>query len=200
MKLKRLLTLSLALSMAATSAFGIVPAKPALKTGSLLDQAREQLQSAADERRIAIETREMLTLVREDITLLVASLEGFEQVPATAALDGVDVGFAYIDAPRSDIPTGYYTLRASAQDVAQGRIESQVHLIDDSGRTVGEFPAEMAVRSLEVPDNPEYNRTVVGGEVDADHESGFRRISVWIICPNGWAFCFTVHSFDYWDY
>ncbi|MEM1203489.1 MAG: hypothetical protein AAGN66_09710 [Acidobacteriota bacterium] len=171
-----------------------------ISKGNVHDLLRGQLENAADDAGVRIQSREMTSFVREEMTLIAASTEGFEFVPATALEGGVDVGFAFFDAPRTTLPTGYYTIRASAENVAVGQIEGQVELVGTDGEVVATFPATMGVRTLDVPAEPQYNRTVVGGAVDLDHETGFRKISVWIVCPNGMAVCFEMDLFDYWMY
>lgn len=169
----------------------------------VLNAQRQQMKSAAAQAGVGISTREMLTILRDDITFLGAPMHGFENVPARALADGpVDVGFVYIEAPLSDIPVGYYSLRArtSGGDVAVGDLQGSVELVGTDGAVVATFPGLIRIDSLDVPTDARYNRTIFAGALDADHGTGFREIEVWIICPNGWAVCFVMNSFDYWMY
>lgn len=201
MKKQTLLSLVLTGCLAASSFTASAAVLGQGEGTKVLNAQRQQMQSAAAQAGVGISTREMLTILRDDVTFLGAPMHGFENVPARALADGpVDVGFVYIEAPLSRIPVGYYTVRASTRggDVAVGDLQGSVELVSTDGEVVATFPSLIRVDSLDVPANPRYNRTLFTGGVDANHDTGHRLINVWVICPNGWAVCFVMNSFDYW--
>lgn len=201
MKKQTVLSLALATCLAASAWTAAALATGQGEGTRVLNDQRAQLKAAATQAGVRISTREMLSVLRDDLTFLGAPMEGFEQVPARRLADGpVDVGFVYIESPQSRIPVGYYTLRARTQDgqVAVGDLMGSVDLVNTDGETVATFKSLIRVESLDVPVRAEYNRTLFTGGVDANHDTGYRMINVWIICPNGWAVCLVMDIMDFW--
>lgn len=161
---------------------------------SCADNLATQLQAAAEARGISIQTEQMLTISRPDATFVSASVTGFEDVPATELPNGVDFGFAYLDAPGSGLPAGYYTLRANAVDVRLGQFDATVQLIDDDGNVAAELAGVVDAFSLDVPEPRPFAQTVVGGGVRLPDPTSDRIIwiSGWYFCPNGWVICFDI--------
>jgi hypothetical protein len=165
------------------------------------DELKEQVAAAAEERGISIDADGMLTVVREGVTFAAATISGFEQVPARDLPQGVDFGFVYLDAPGSNLETGYYTLRASAaeEDVQVGRFGGTVELVDERGKVAARLPATVDAHSLDVPDPLPYARTIVGGGVRLPDPSTDRIIWIfgWFHCPNGMWVCFDIIIFTH---
>lgn len=163
------------------------------------DELRERVAAAAEERGISVDTEGMLTVVREGVTFAAATISGFEQVPARDLPSGVDFGFVFLDAPGSNLATGYYTLRASADegDIQVGRFGGTVELVDAGGKVVANLPATIDAQSLDVPNPLPYARTVVGGGVRLPDPSTDRIIWIfgWYHCPNGMWVCFDIIIF-----
>jgi len=203
MKKQTILSLALAGCLAATAWTAGALATGQGQGTKVLNDQRAQMKAGAAESGVRIATREMLSVLRDDLTFLGAPLEGFENVSARQLANGpLDIGFVYIEAPATRIPVGYYTVRASTRDgmVAVGDLQGTVELVNSEGTSIASFPSLIRVDSLDVPPNPQYNRTIFTGGVDAQHDTGYRMINVWIICPNGMAVCFQMDLFDFWFY
>ncbi len=160
----------------------------------------EQMHMAAAKAGVRIQTEEMVVLSRDRATFAVAVIDGFEHVPATSLPKGVDFGFAFIDAPQSGIETGYYTLRATAPDPQLGENEATVQLIDRFGRAVSEQPSVIDVFSMELPDDPAAERSVVGASLETNEAFRLIRIEIYIYCPNGVIICFALHIDPFWSW
>ena len=182
------------------------PRKPTVLTVAPVcsDELKERVAEAAAERGISVDTEGMLTVVREGVTFAAATISGFEQVPARDLPRGVDFGFVYLDAPGSNLATGYYTLRASADegDIQVGRFDGTVELVDANGKVAANLPATIDAQSLDVPNPLPYARTVVGGGVRLPDPSTDRIIWIfgWYHCPNGMWVCFDIIIFTRSDF
>jgi hypothetical protein len=181
-----LLTLLLASSIAAT-AFAQGSPKGEGRTPSDLVS---MLLASAEERGIAIDTSDALSLFNGKVGMVAAPIESFARVPATDLPRGVDAAFAYFSA-RRDLPAGFYTLRVTAPDVRLGENAGAVQFLDSSGKVVAERKATILVHSLTVPPNAVervriVNSTVLGTP-GADEVASAQ---VWILCSNGQWICF----------
>ncbi|MFP2933349.1 hypothetical protein ACLESO_51025 [Pyxidicoccus sp. 3LG] len=149
-----------------------------------------ELASAADERGIPINQEQLVTTTSESITFAGTSIAGFEQVSAAEFPYGVDVGFVYIDAPELDLPAGFYTLNAHAneEDIRVGTYEGTVGLIDQEGQEVARVAATFETSSITVPEPLPFERTQVEVRTEIEDGQGLRihrRLIIIIRCPNG---------------
>ena len=157
---------------------------------------RGQLEEGAKQAGVEIQTEQMFSVVREGVTFAAAVTAGYENVGAVNLPNGVDFGFAYLDAPTSGIPTGFYTLRATGQNPQLGENEVRVDLVDNRGEVVRSLSGIADVTSLDVPANPPAPRTVVGGGLNTTDDFRIIWISGWYFCPNGMVICFDIIIFD----
>jgi hypothetical protein len=150
------------------------------------DQFREPLADAAKAAGVAINTDSVVTASGERYTVAATTIQGFEQVGASALPDGVDTGFIYLDAPGSGIPAGFYTLRttAPAESVRVGEFGAKTELVGADGRVVTTLPARVEASSTEVPNPLPFARTTV--DIRTDHQpQGIIIIDIIYRCPNG---------------
>lgn len=150
---------------------------------------RTALFKAAEEAGVPLNHAQTVTASAEGVTFAGTSVAGFEQVPATRFPEGVDVGFVYLDAPRSGIPAGFYRLNAHAnrEDIQQGTYRGTVGLISGDGKEVARVPAQMDTWSMEVPSPLPFERTSLEARIQPrDFGHPAERIIIIIIrCPNG---------------
>ena len=193
------LAAALVLLLAVTPVMADVPIRVSqaeATSSTIQDQLRADLSAAAKQAGVAIQTEQMLTVVREGVTFASAVIDGFEKVGAVNLPGGVDFGFAFLDAPTSGIPTGYYTLRASGNNPQLGENEVRVDLVDRDGRVATSLPGTANVWSLDVPANPPAPRTVIGGGLDTTPDFAIIWIYGWYHCPNGMWICFDIIIFN----
>lgn len=151
---------------------------------------RTALFKAAEEAGVPLNHAQTVTASAEGVTFAGTSVAGFEQVPATRFPEGVDVGFVYLDAPRSGIPAGFYRLNAHAneEDIQKGTYRGTVGLISGEGKEVARVPAQMDTWSMEVPSPLPFERTSLEARIqprDFGHPAADRIIIIIIRCPNG---------------
>lgn len=186
----------------------ILTASLALIAGSALaqepcsDELRQQLVAVADGAKIEVNTDDIVSSVGEGVTVATTTIVGYENVPGSALPEGVNAGFIYLDAAESGIPTGFYTLRASAEEgeLTVGEFPGTVELVSASGAVAATFPAAIEAFSLEVPDPLPYPRTIITHELGRTDSPGEGlqalrrgwRITIEIRCPNGTTIRFTI--------
>jgi hypothetical protein len=164
------------------------------RSGVVESVFRNQLRQAARQAGVAINSDSLFVIAGEGVTFVAASTAGFENVPVTALLKGVTVGFAYLDAPGSRIPSGFYTLRATAAAVQLGRFAATVELVSSRGAVAAKLPATVDAFSLSVPQPLPFAQTMVGGSLQPQDPRTRPAdvLSPWFFCPNGWVFCFNI--------
>jgi len=134
----------------------------------------------------------MVTVLRPHSTFILAPVRGFDASPATDLPHGVDSAFVYIDNPEQDIPTGFYTLRITAEDVKVGAVTGTVKYLDRRGHVAHEASIQLDVASLTVPDLKPFPHTVISLESRAAHPAMFGMAAVKsadekiVCCPNGY--------------
>lgn len=171
------LVLMAALFFAAGSAWAVT---------SPSEQLKEPLADAAKAAGVAINTDSVVTTSGEGYTVAAATVQGYEQVGASSLPGGVESGFIYLDAPGSGIPSGFYTLRttADASSVRVGEFGARTELVGADGRVVTTLPARVEASSIEVPDRLPFPRTAV--DIRTDHQpQGIIIIDIIYRCPNG---------------
>ena len=142
----------------------------------------EQLVKASKEAGVNVHPEEVFTLTRGGETITGAPIVGWEQVPATAHVNGVEFGYAYIATEEPRIPAGYYKLKGFATPSQVGTVEGRIQLIDQGGRVAAELPSQVEIHSMTVPPEAARSRSFV----TALTEGG--RTVIWFRCPNGVCF------------
>lgn len=182
-KIKTLSNLALALLFSATSASAAVP--------GVLDAFRADLKENAARSGVDLQTDQILTIVRDGVTASFATPAGFEQVDPQQLKTGTDFAYGYLDAPGSGIPTGYYTLRATAGDgVKLGLNDVRVDFVDSTGRVVARRNGMADVTSLTVPKPLPFPQSIVEGVAETVNLK--IRLSIWVRCPNGAWICVSI--------
>ncbi|WP_338864688.1 hypothetical protein [Myxococcus stipitatus] len=112
------------------------------------------LAAAAQEAGIPINAAQASTTTSDLLVFSAATVEGLERVPATQYAHGVDVAFVYLDSPDSNIPAGYYLLRASAKasDIKVGTYSGSVGFFNTAGVEVARSSATFETISVTNPD------------------------------------------------
>lgn len=201
------------------------PAQPRPQPGPLLEAQKvpiaRAVERAAARAGVAVNLDSLAQGTGNGATVVIGSIAGLENVPATELPNGVDTAFGYLELPtgpggvQPNLPAGFYTFRVSASrqtvedalkasggvppDTASfdGRPNvpgAEVELIDAEGRVAAVVPARLAVFSPTVPPDAISPRTLV------EPTMGARYINVWIVCPNGWAVCLQVSWIDFFTY
>lgn len=153
------------------------------------NQWEKALIQASKSAGVEVDTTEMYNISRRDRRFVVTPMRGFEQVPATQALVGMDYAFGYFEVPGSDLPAGFYTLRLQAEEINLGEGKGVVDFVDEFGQVVHRMPAELQVISLTVPDPLPFPRTLVAGGAEFDTTANQLRDAIWIHCSNGLIIC-----------
>jgi hypothetical protein len=144
----------------------------------------EQLVKASKDAGVNVHPEEVFTLSRGGETITGAPIVGWEQIPATALVNGVEFGYAYIATENPRVPAGYYKLKGFAQASQVGTVEGRVQLIDQGGRVAAELPSQVEIHSMTVPPEASRSRSFVTAVVQGD------RNLIWFRCPNGVCFRF----------
>lgn len=162
------------------------------------EELTRQIGAAASAAGVAVHLDQLVTVSTQGATVAATTVQGYEQVPATDLPKGVDAGFLYLDAPSSGIPTGFYTVRASAKagDVRVGDFDGTVQLVSKDGRVAAELPAKMDAFSLSVPAELPSPRTTVDTSARRRWNENYIIIDYW--CPNGTHFVFVVFFDPFW--
>lgn len=167
----------------------------------LKDRLVRNFVAAADQSGRPVRAEETMVIVRKSGTFITAPLRGYERVPATRVTRGVEFAYAYVDAPKSGIPEGNYTLRAVAPEVKLGEISGRVEFVDANGKVAKRVPATLQVKSLTVPNPlPFPNTRTLGGlqlgsspsPTAAAAAETAEVIYVWELCPNGLWICYII--------
>jgi len=160
------------------------------------------LREAGQRLGVPIRPAGMLHLSQGRATLSAAPAANLETIDPPRYASGVDLGVAYLDLPgkvdvggasRVPIPQGFYKLRAFADDVRQvGKTGGHVDLLNAQGRTVAQLPAEVEIRSLELPPEAATEPTVL--TIRTEH-TGTGSDTAYVVvfcfqCSNGAWVCF----------
>lgn len=146
----------------------------------------EQLVKASKDAGVNIHPEEVFTLSRGTETITGAPIAGWEQIPATAHANGVEIGYAFISSEEPRIPAGYYRLKGFVQANQVGRTEGRVQLIDQGGKVATELPSQVEIHSLTVPAEAARSRSFVTALTENS------RSVIWFRCPNGVCFRFDI--------
>lgn len=191
-----------------------------LKTalGNAQKKVEDVLTEVAEASGTSVDARSFVNGSGNGATFAFGTITGLEGIPATQLPSGVDVAFSYLDLPEDTeqyLPTGFYKVRVTASQetvnqalAATGETPpdtqspskrpsvsgAKVELTSSDGSTTVTIPGQIAVWSLSVPPKSPMPRALV------EPTTGARYVSVWIICPNGWAVCFKVSWIDYYTY
>lgn len=139
------------------------------------------LRSAGEAAGTTIVAEQSFSLVRGENAVITAPVAGWEGIPATELRDGVNFGFAYLSAEEFGVPTGYYTLRATANPRGVGVVDARIEFVDSQGEVAGEASAEAEIHSMTVPEQLPFEATVVSlRQIGPD-----RPTQIWYRCPNG---------------
>lgn len=162
------------------------------------EELARQIGTVASAAGKSVHLDQIVTVSAPGATVAATTIQGYEQVPATDLPKGVDAGFLYLDAPSSGIPTGFYTVRASAKagDVRVGDFDGTVQLVTPDGEVAAELPAKMDAFSLSVPAELPYPRTTVDAGARRKWNENYLIIDYW--CPNGTHFVFVVFFDPFW--
>lgn len=153
---------------------------------SCSDQFKVPLAEAAKAAGVAVNTDSVVTTSGEGYTIAATTIQGYEQVGASALPGGVDTGFVYLDAPGSGIPSGFYTLRttADAGSVRVGEFDAKVELVGADGSVAAALPARVEASSTEVPNPLPYERTAI--QISSRPRwNDYIIIDIIYFCPNG---------------
>lgn len=142
----------------------------------------DQLVKASKDAGVNVHAEEVFTLSRGGETITGAPIVGWEQIPATAHVNGVEFGYAYIATEEPRIPAGYYRLKGFANPSQVGTVEGRVQLIDQGGRVAAELPSQVEIHSMTVPPEAARSRSFVTAIAQGD------RNLIWFRCPNGVCF------------
>ena len=144
----------------------------------------EQLVKASKDAGVNVHPEEVFTLSRGAESITGAPIVGWEQIPATALANGVEIGYAFISTEEPRIPSGYYKLKGFANPTQVGRVDGRVQLIDQGGKVAAELPSQVEIHSMTVPEEAARSRSFVTAVVEND------RHLIWFRCPNGVCFRF----------
>ena len=117
-----------------------------------LNDVSEHLAVQAKTAGIDIVRDRSVTVVQDGVVFVGTTVRGLEKIPAPAYRDGVDIGFAYIRVPGSDLPVGYFLIRAQSNDIRLGEVRGRMIFIRRDGTTAFELPAKLRIDSLRVPE------------------------------------------------
>ncbi|GEN11709.1 hypothetical protein SAMN05443572_11571 [Myxococcus fulvus] len=126
------------------------------------------LSLAAQEAGVPIHPGRIATSTSDLFVISAGAVIGLENLSALEYAQGVDVAFVYVDAPGSDIPAGYYRLRATAKanDIHVGTYPGSVGFFDKTGqevaRVVGTFETSSVTSPEGGPSVPA--RALIGGK------------------------------------
>ncbi|NRD49220.1 hypothetical protein D7Y27_32445 [Corallococcus sp. AB004] len=111
------------------------------------------LAAVAQEQGFPINAAQAMTMTTDGLVFSAATFEGLEQTPPTQYAEGVDVAFVYMDVPDSDIPAGYYRLKATAkaEDIQVGTYAGSVGFFDLTGKEVVRVDASFETSALSDP-------------------------------------------------
>lgn len=148
---------------------------------------KKHLENYAKERKEQINTRGMLSFLREDSTVIVAPLRSFDASPATNLPRGVDSAYAYIDSPERGIPAGFYTLRVSAKTVQLGTVPGTLEFVDTHGKIARRSDIQIDITSLTLPEQPAFPHSIVSMGNQDTHAASLQADLVIVCCPkNGY--------------
>jgi hypothetical protein len=162
-----------------------------LNPHSLDDDAfRYALDKAARQRRIDVNTNQLVTSLRRDSTVAVAPLRAFDVTPATALTAGADAVLAYIDLPHPNLPPDFYTIHVRANVTDVGELDGTAEFVDRRGHVPHRVKARVNVHHLSVPDPLPFPHTLINLESRIADPDEFRpepqhSVIVLIRCPNG---------------
>jgi hypothetical protein len=153
--------------------FGLLGCRP-----SESESPTEQLLGASKAANVQVHADEVFSISRGKQTFTAAPIVGWEQIPATALPNGVDIAYAYF--ATKEVPKGYYKLKAFANPTGVGTVDGKVQLIDQGGKVAAEIPAQVEIHSMTVPEGASSRRTNLMTFTD---EKG--QTIMWARCPNG---------------
>jgi hypothetical protein len=150
-----------------------------------------QIQAAGRQLGVPVRTTRMVHFAQDGATFVTAPAANLETIPATELPRGIDIGVAYLDAPRQALPTGYYRLRAFGDPRGVGVTQGRVQWIGTDGRVALEIPATLDVESMTLPPRAAEEITTVTLTTIAAKESGgcLYKIRVCYLCTNGETTC-----------
>ncbi len=168
---------------------------------SCSEELARQMSVAASTAGVEINLDQLVVSSKQDLTVAATTIQGYEQIPATALPKGVNAGFLYLDVPNSGIEKGFYTVRASAreEDVQIGEFEGTVELISVDGKVAAVLPAKMDAFSLTVPTVPSGKalpRSTAEVTPRRRWNENYVIIDYW--CPNGSHFVFVIFFDPFW--
>lgn len=142
-----------------------------------------RLLEASREAGVEVRADEVFSVSRGDDSFTAAPVVGWEQTPATALREGVNIAFAHFATEEPKVPEGYYTLKGFADVTGVGTVPARVQLVDREGNVAAELEAEAEVHSLTVPEPLPFRQTFVTAQPDR-----LGRLVIWFRCPNGVCF------------
>lgn len=141
---------------------------------------QERLLDAARDAGVEVRAQETFVLSSGEETVAIAPIAGWETVPASELANGVPVAFAYISSREVGVDEGFYTLRASADEIRLGTVDATVELVDRGDDVAGRIAAEAEIHATTVPARLPFETTFVTSRPD-----DLGRPTVWLRCPNG---------------
>ncbi|MBZ4409788.1 hypothetical protein K8640_16405 [Myxococcus sp. XM-1-1-1] len=108
------------------------------------------LSVAAQEAGVPIHAGRISTATSDLYVASAGAVVGLENISALQYAQGVDVAFVYLDSPSSNIPVGYYRLRATAKagDIQVGTYSGSVGFFDLAGQEVARVVATFETTSV----------------------------------------------------
>jgi hypothetical protein len=151
----------------------------------------DQIQQAGRRLGVPVRTTRMVHFAQNGATFLTAPAANLETIPATQLPRGIDLGVAYLDAPRQAIPTGYYRLRVFGRPRGVGTTDARLQWIGMNGRVAAEVPATVEVSSMTLPAQAAEGITDVTISTVAarPREGCLYKVLVCHRCPNGQVTC-----------
>lgn len=194
--MKKILTLTLLLGSIVVYQLGCTSEPPTVSnsgnnrptpTPTPAQDAVAQLISASKAAGIEVIEDEVLSVSRGQETFLTAPIASWVRTPATELRTGVNIAFVYVSAKAPNVPPGYYTVRAFADDVRVGKVAGRAQLIDRNGKVAAEIPGQVEIHSLTVPPSARTVFVTTGDGPDG-------QLRIWHRCDNGQCFLFGVFS------
>ncbi|MCP3164379.1 hypothetical protein [Myxococcus qinghaiensis] len=132
------------------------------------------LAAAAQDAGIPIHVEQIATTTAEAFVFTAAPVVDLAYVPPAAFAHGVDAAFMYLNAPATNIPTGYYrvTVTAKASDIRVGTYGGSVGLFALNGNEVARASATFETSSLTVPESLPFRPALVTVRGSPHHIQG----------------------------
>ena len=116
---------------------------------------------------VKMDNRYMLFLKRSRETILLAVIEGLENIPPRDYSKGVNIAFGYIDIPGQpkEMPPDFYLIRGTVRDSIVGFTDGVVEFFNKDMCCVGSLPARFRIFSRDIPSDPPGSGIEISGSL-----------------------------------